>query len=40
MELSDACGPGSGYITARKMTAELPVVLDVLSDDLKNYGVL
>ena len=38
-EFSDASGPGSGYISTstRNMVAELPVVLDVLSNDLENY---
>ena len=36
-EVSDACGPGSGYISTRNMVAELPVVLDVSSNDLEKY---
>ena len=37
LEVSDANRPGSGYISTRNMVAELPVVLDVLSDGLLNY---
>ena len=35
-EVSDASGPGSGYVSIRNMAAELPVMLDVLADDLEN----
>ena len=36
-QVSDASGPGSGYISITNMAAELPVVLDVSSNDLQNY---
>ena len=36
-EVSDASWPGSGYISTRNKAAELPVVLDVLSDELENF---
>ena len=36
-EVLDASGPRSGYISTRNQAAKLPVVLDVLSDDLEYY---
>ena len=30
-------GPGSGYVSIRNMAAELPLMLDVLTDDWENY---
>ena len=35
-EVSDASGPGSGYVSTRNMAAELPVMIDVLAEDLEN----
>ena len=29
-------GPGSGYVSIRNMAAELPLMLDVLTDDWEN----